>query len=71
MLDQKEGPVCRWCGQEEESGNHVALICPAGEELGRRWSCWEQMDDKEKARRSSGLTSQKLSFLSPSSLPSR
>ena len=31
-----------------ETGKHVALICPYGEEIGRRWSNWEEMDEKKK-----------------------
>ena len=31
-----------------ETGKHVALICPYGEEIGRGWSSWEEMDEKKK-----------------------
>ena len=32
---------------ELETGRHVALTCVSGEWLGRRWSTWEQADDKK------------------------
>ena len=34
-----------------ETGKHVALVCPYGEEIGRRWSSWEEMDEKRKQRK--------------------
>ena len=35
--------VCRMCGIDPETGNHIALVCPAGEWLGRRWSSWDKI----------------------------
>ena len=31
-----------------KTGKHVALVCPYGEEIERRWSSWEEMDKKKK-----------------------
>ena len=31
-----------------QSGKHVALICPYREEIGRKWSSWEEMDKRKK-----------------------
>jgi len=46
MLDPWEDPTCRVC-LNLETGRHVALVCTAGEWLGRRWSSWEQADDRK------------------------
>ena len=35
----------------EETGSHEALGCMTGEEWGRRWSTWAQMDEKIRWRR--------------------
>ena len=44
-LDPWEDPTCRTC-INLETGHHVALVCTAGEWLGRRWSSWKQADDR-------------------------
>ena len=31
-----------------ETVKHIALICANGEEIGRSWSSWEEMDEKKK-----------------------
>jgi len=31
-----------------ETGTHKALACIHGEEVGRKWGCWEEMDEKGK-----------------------
>lgn len=31
-----------------ETGRHVALVCPRGEEIGRRWGNWEEIDKRGK-----------------------
>ena len=31
-----------------ETGQHIALVCPYGEEIGQRWCSWEEMDEKKK-----------------------
>ena len=43
--------MCRMCGETEETGTHVALVCPEEEWLGRRWSNWMQMGEKERWKR--------------------
>ena len=47
-LDRTNNPMCRFCGNHIETGKHVALVCPYGEEIGQRWSNWKSMDDKMK-----------------------
>ena len=47
-LDDTNDPICRFCGNNEETRKHIALICPYGEEIGRRWSSWEEMDEKKR-----------------------
>ncbi|KAF8421831.1 hypothetical protein EV426DRAFT_671790 [Tirmania nivea] len=47
-LDDTVDPTCRTCGRHVETGRHVALVCPRGEEIGRRWSNWEEMDERKK-----------------------
>ncbi|KAF8419213.1 hypothetical protein EV426DRAFT_702095 [Tirmania nivea] len=47
-LDDTVDPTCRTCGRHVETGGHVALVCPRGEEIGRRWSNWEEMDERKK-----------------------
>ena len=39
---------CRHCGEEIETGFHAGIVCGRGEWLGRRWSCWKEIDDREK-----------------------
>ena len=41
-------PTCRICGHQMETGNHIALVRPYGEEIGRKWSSWEDMDERKK-----------------------
>jgi len=41
-----EDPECRKCGRYAETGKHVALVCTHGEDIGWRWSTWEDMDDR-------------------------
>src|SRR5205807_985897 len=51
-LDPWEDPTCREEGCDAlETGKHVALSCISGEWLGRRWSSWEQADNREVWRR--------------------
>ena len=40
--------MCRFCGNHMEIDKHVALVCPYGEEIDRRWNNWEEMDEKKK-----------------------
>ena len=47
-LYNTKDPTCRVCGNESETGKHVALICPYREEIGRRLSNWKEMDEKKK-----------------------
>ena len=47
-LDDTTDPTCRFCGNQVETGKHVALVCPFGEEIRRRWSTWEDMDERKK-----------------------
>lgn len=35
-LDNSNNPTCRFCGNHIETGKHVALVCPYGEEIGRK-----------------------------------
>ena len=51
ILDPWEDQSCRWCNAEDETGNHIAISCPQGEWLGRRWSTWEQMTEAERWKR--------------------
>jgi len=37
---------CRKCGRYAETGKHVALVCTHGEDMWRRWSTWEDMDNR-------------------------
>jgi len=47
-LDPWEDPTCNAedC-YELETSKHVALVCISGEWIGRRWSTWEQADEKK------------------------
>ena len=47
QLDPWMDPEWRDCGEEEETGSHIALVCRGGESRGRRWST-EQIDEKER-----------------------
>ncbi|KAF8416879.1 hypothetical protein EV426DRAFT_703220 [Tirmania nivea] len=47
-LDDTGDPTCRTCGRHVETDKHVALLCPRGEEIGRRWGNWEEMDDRKR-----------------------
>ena len=47
-LDNTKDPSCRFCGNHMETGKHLALVCSYGEEIGRRWSSWKEMDEKRK-----------------------
>ena len=31
-----------------ETGEHIALVCPHGEEIGQRWNSWKEMDEKKR-----------------------
>ena len=35
-LEDTNDPSCRFCSNHIETGKHVALICPYGEEIGQR-----------------------------------
>jgi len=45
-IGRAENSECRKCGRYAETGKHVALVCTHGEDIGRRWSTWEDMDDR-------------------------
>jgi len=45
-IGKAENPECRKCRIYAETGKHVALVCTHGEEIGRRWGTWEDMDDR-------------------------
>lgn len=47
-MDDTVDPVCWRCGRHEETGRHVALVCSYGEEIGRRWSTLEEMDERKR-----------------------
>ena len=47
-MDNTTDPSRRFCGKHVQTGKHIALICPYGEEIGRRWSSWEKMDAKKR-----------------------
>jgi len=38
-------PGCRKCGRYAET-RHVALVCTHGEQIGRKWGRWEDMDGR-------------------------
>jgi len=44
-IAKAENSECRKCGRYTETGKHVALVYTHGEDIGRRWSTWEDMDD--------------------------
>jgi len=44
-IGKADNPECRKCGRYAETGKHVALVCTHGEDKGRRWGTWEDMDD--------------------------
>ena len=45
-IGKADNSECRKCGRYAETGKHVALVCTHGEDIGRRWSTWEDMDDR-------------------------
>jgi len=45
-IGKAENSECRKCKRYAETGKHVALVCTHGEDIGRRWSTWEDMDDR-------------------------
>ena len=45
-IGKTDNPECRKCGKYAETGKLVALVCTHGEDVGRRWSTWEDMDDR-------------------------
>ena len=45
-IGKADDPECRKCGRYAETGKHVALVCTHGEEIGRRWGTWEDMDER-------------------------
>jgi len=47
VLDKDIPDQCRKCGRYAETGKHIALVCIHGEDIGRRWGVWEQMDEPE------------------------
>ena len=47
-IEQPDDPECRKCGRYAETGKHVALVCMHGEQIGRRWGAWEDMDDRKR-----------------------
>lgn len=46
---------CRLCYEVLETGVHLAFGCAGGEQLGRVWSPWEEMDEKHRWVRSTPL----------------
>jgi len=48
ILDEDTPDQCRKCGRYAATGKHVALVCIHGEDIGRRWGTWEQMDEPER-----------------------
>jgi len=54
ILDEDILDQCRKCGRYTETGEHVALVCIHGEEIGRRWGAWgawDAMDEPERWRK--------------------
>ena len=47
-LQSSDDPECRKCGRYAETGKYVALVCTHGEQIGRRWGTWENMDDRKR-----------------------
>ena len=47
VLDVDQPDECRKCGRYAETGRHVALVYIHGEEIGRKWGTWEDMDEPE------------------------
>jgi len=45
-IGKTDNPECRKCGKHAETGKHVALVCTHEEDIGWRWSTWEDMDDR-------------------------
>jgi len=45
-IGKTDDPECRKCERYTETGKHVAMVCTHGEDIGRRWSTWEDMDDR-------------------------
>ena len=45
-IGKAENSECRKCKRYAETGKYVALVCTHGEDIGRRWSTWEDMDDR-------------------------
>jgi len=45
-IGKADNSECRKCGRYAETGKHVALVCTHGEDIGPRWSTWENMDDR-------------------------
>jgi len=45
-IGKADDPECRKCGRYAETGKHIALVCTHGEDIGRRWSTWEDMDNR-------------------------
>jgi len=45
-IGKAENSEYRKCGRYAETGKYVALVCTRGEDIGRRCSTWEDMDDR-------------------------
>jgi len=44
-IDDTVDPACRKCGRYAETARHIALVCTHGEQMGRKWGKWEDMDE--------------------------
>ena len=47
-LDGTNDHTYRFCGNHMETGKQEALVCLYGEDIGRKWSSWEGMDENKK-----------------------
>ena len=50
MIRRHETGLCCRC-TVLETGPHTAVGCMDGESFGRKWSTWEQMDEKNRWKR--------------------
>ena len=66
MLDSDlEDVMCRQCGEAEETGAHVALICREGEGLGWCFGSWEHLSRRgyEMVSKGGSLYWSRISFV--------